>query len=378
MKGQSIPIRTIAVLLVVLIVLGISMVALGKVNPVGTVEGMMKTAEMEKLEDEQKGWEQGICPGNRLSEEVNLKEPYTHNINNKQTSICYGNAYICDIPGAKDEESGFCIITGLNVSQWVKDVDDSNRGLFSFTFYDSKAEKIAEEEKSCIKHSKERNNKRKYEAELDYLKIKVNPNDVVSYNVRFTILKGSNRIFGWAWTNCRPCDNCGNSKPYHCCDDGCMCELSPYYILEFESNIRGKYCCPDPRETGEDWHWDAEKQACCIGESCSNLECENNGGIYFAGRCWLIDGIKSCTAVCSAKGMTCQEPDWTKVPENCKLHEELGLTCNICNESSILFNTVSPIITLSKNCYYHNSTETNNLFNCDAMLPGRRLCPCVA
>ena len=70
MKGQSIPIRTIAVLLVVLIVLGISMVVLGKINPVGTVEGMMKTAEMEKLEEEQRNWEQGICPGNRLSDET--------------------------------------------------------------------------------------------------------------------------------------------------------------------------------------------------------------------------------------------------------------------------------------------------------------------
>jgi len=107
--------------------------------------------------------------------------------------------------------------------------------------------------------------------------------------------------------------------------------------------------------------------------------CENKDGIFLAERCWFLGSFaEDCDQLCSAKGMTCKEPDWTKIPEDCTLHEKFGFTSD-CVEAPDQWNKYAPghLSSTSEYNLYHNSTAISK-FNCYVSSNQfERICPCV-
>ena len=383
MKGLSLPIKTILAVVLVLVILGISMVAIGKINPVGTVEEMMKTAEMEKSEEKQRNWEREICPGNRLSEEVILYDETRSSPNQDSWSEVY--SFPCEVPGVPKGigyGEGSCLITGVNVSQWIEDGcnGENAKGYFKFdfTFCDKNFEF------DCTNSCGSRgcaglfcSCKNEHNWCVDTNKRGVYVNCILNAG-EGEILKSK---FHYLWlSNERMC-NTFHSEIKKDCNGKIYCSNIKTFDFNYEVNVIGKYCCPDPRETGLDWHWDSEKHACCIDEACSNLNnnCYNLGGIEAYGRCWLR-GL-NCTETCEKNGFTCKNPNWSIIPKDCKLHKSIGIDCKggclpAENEATAPYYDIrAPTI-----CYYKADETKESLCSEEIDIKDLklRLCPCVS
>ena len=169
------------------------------------------------------------------------------------------------------------------------------------------------------------------------------------------------------------------------------CKIGGYKDFKEESYsykkglFKVKYvkCCP------EDWIWREDFVACCGDYVCTNVYCDNIGGIFMHDTCWLPTGLgQSCDDIRPAAplSMKCVGETAKKTDDDCVLHEKIW-GAGVCSDPNCkealdsILTTTNPFApyrdsTTSECFYYNKSADALNPFDCTVSDPNlERLCP---
>lgn len=173
---------------------------------------------------------------------------------------------------------------------------------------------------------------------------------------------------------------------YGICDE-IICDRHEEEFHHFEFKVTGRYCCP------EGMVWSRDFQSCCADKHCTDIICNDEGGTWLYGECWFLgNGGESCNTVCEGHNMYCKNPDdWTTIPEDCTLHEEVFKTMglfpvpfncnNLCLKNLfIIYEFFSPYYDGGGKCRYKTTSATYpfDKYLCTGVVPGGkpRICAC--
>ncbi len=385
MKG-TLPHYTIITLIIVIIVLGIAISTLGKLDFTGRIEKAMSDAE--KLAESYKEAE-SLCPGvdsstgaKRLSEPIYEQVNYIGRKRWAYRVSIEGN-WECNILGGA--EGGECYVLGLYSRFECEDggptcAAGENRANFEFEINDSDGNIIDNFFPNCMEWNVEG--------------CCIKPTKMVEdgfwcdwYRYQFLwspepiprLKPGTYKIWSqgesrndW-WAS-------GNRVKSKC--EGCNFKEDDNNYRKHELNITYSICCP------EGLFWNETENGCCSDVLCQNLLCENNGGKWMKVSqyygCWVnAPSGMSCDDACNAAGgMVCDADMIEKTKPNCDLQEKfykLSQGYN-CNEATYSTNNLAPYNSTPTDFFYLNGTASidtpPNHFECSSSGSVERFCPC--